>query len=404
MPAAVALPPRSGRHHPDLVVVFLRWTFARAFLHRGWWLVTSVHLVVDAGLSPSRLVAITVGQGLVSLLFEIPAGVLADTVSRRWSLVVSHVLMGSAMLATGLVTDFPALVATQMLWGLSWTFASGADVAWLTDELARPDRIAAVLVRAGRTQLLGSAAGIVGLGALASVVRRDTTMVLAGAAVLVLGLYVLLRFREERFRAAGAGRWAASRSILVDGARLVRRSRVLMVVFAATVLVNGAHEFGRLYPLRLVEIGFPAEPLFWFTGLNVLVLLVGALVLRLVEARVHEVRVGRSAYVLGCLAGAAGLVVLAGAPEPVSGAAAVVMVAGTTDPVFRTIGTIWVNERAEREVRATVHSFLAQAEYVGEILCGAALAVAAAAAGTTAALLFCAGLFATSALLVRRAV
>ena len=46
--------------------------------------------------------------------------------------------MGAGMLVTGLVTDFPALVATQMLWGLAWTFSSGADVAWLTDELERP--------------------------------------------------------------------------------------------------------------------------------------------------------------------------------------------------------------------------------------------------------------------------
>jgi hypothetical protein len=37
--------------------------------------------------------------------------------------------MGTAMIATGLVTDFGPLVATQMLWGLWWTFASGADVA-----------------------------------------------------------------------------------------------------------------------------------------------------------------------------------------------------------------------------------------------------------------------------------
>src|SRR5437763_1520359 len=102
----------------------------RAVLHNGWWLVTSVYLVVDAGLSPSELVLIGVAQGVMALVFEIPAGVVADTISRKWSLVVSHVLMGTAMLATGLVTNFGALVATQMLWGLSWTFSSGADVAW----------------------------------------------------------------------------------------------------------------------------------------------------------------------------------------------------------------------------------------------------------------------------------
>ena len=113
---------------PDLVAVFLRWIWWRALLHRGWWLVTSVYLVVDADLSPAQLVLIGAAQAAVALVFEVPAGVLADTIGRRWALVVSHALMGTAMIATGLVTDFGALVATQMLWGLSWTFASGADV------------------------------------------------------------------------------------------------------------------------------------------------------------------------------------------------------------------------------------------------------------------------------------
>src|SRR5438105_12833115 len=118
--------------------VFVRWTAMRAVLHRGWWLVTSLYLVVVAGLSPFQLVFIGTAQALTALVFEIPTGVVADTLTRKGSVVVSHVLMGTAMLTTGLVTSFPALVATQMLWGLSWTFTSGADVAWLTDELDRP--------------------------------------------------------------------------------------------------------------------------------------------------------------------------------------------------------------------------------------------------------------------------
>jgi MFS family permease len=399
----VPVPNEAAGDTPDLVPVFLRWTFARAFLHRGWWLVTSVYLVVDAGLSPAQLVGITIGQGAVALLLEVPAGVLADTVSRKWSLVVSHALMGCAMLGTGLVTDFSAIVATQMLWGLAWTFASGADVAWLTDELARPARIAGVLVRVGRVQLTGSAAGIVVLGLLASVIPRDVTIVLAGAAMLGLGLYVVVRFREKRFVPAPVGRWAVPWSILGSGMRLVRRSRILLRVFAVTVLVNGAHEFARLYPLRLIDVGFPAEPLVWFTALNVLILLVGVVVLRIVEVRVHDGHAGRHAYVLGCLAGTVGVVALAVAPEPVSAAAAVVLAAGTADPVARTIATIWVNQQAGDEVRATVHSFLAQAEYVGEILCGVVIVGIAAAAGMTAALLFCAGLFAVTAALARQA-
>ncbi len=382
---------------PDLVAAFLRWVWWRAVLHRGWWLVTSVYLVVDAGLSPSQLVLIGVGQGLVGLAFEVPAGVVADTISRRWSLVVSHALMGTAMLATGLVTDFAALMATQMLWGLSWTFASGADVAWITDELDEPGRISSVLVRAGRADLTGAAVGIVAIGALGSVLQRSTAMVLAGAAMLLLGLYVVFRFREQRFVAVPTRRWSASWSIFVRGLGLVRRSRAILVMFAATFLVNGAAiGFGRLQPRRLVDLGLPTDPVAWFTVLGVLTLLAGAGALRVVESRIEGVRTVLGGYAVACAIGGVGVVALAVAPEPVSASAAVLFVGGIAVPLTRTLSTIWVNRQTTGEVRATVHSMLAQAEYLGEILCGAAIAAVALLAGLSVALLACGALFAVT--------
>jgi Major Facilitator Superfamily len=386
---------------PDLVVAYLRWIWWRAALHRGWWLVTSVYLVVDADLSASQLVLIGVGQGLIALVFEIPAGVVADTFSRKWSLVFSHLLMGTAMVATGLVTDFGPLLATQMLWGLSWTFASGADVAWVTDELDEPARISVVLVRSGRAELTGAVAGLAGVGALASLTQRSTVIVLAGAAMLLLGLYVVFRFREQRFMPASTRRWSASWSILVRGSGLVRHSRPILLILAATFLVNGAWSgFGRLRELRLVDLGLPWDPVAWFIALGVLTLLVGAAALRVVERRIDDVGTAGRGYVLACAAGAVGAIALAGAPEEVSGTAAVLLVAGIAMPLTRTIGTIWVNRQTSGEVRATVHSFLAQAEYVGEIVWGLGIAVVAELAGLSPALVTCGALFAITMLLV----
>jgi hypothetical protein len=386
----------------DLVAVFLRWIWWRAVLHNGWWLVTSVYLVVDAGLSPSQLVAIGVGQGVVALAFEVPAGVVADTISRRWSLVVSHVLMGTAMIVTGLVTDFLPVLGTQMLWGLSWTFASGADVAWITDELAEPGRIAFVLVRSGRAQLTGAAAGILGVGTLGALLERRTAMVLAGAAMLLLGLYVVARFREERFVPAPGGRWSASWRILRRGSLLVLRSRALLLMFAATFMVNGAAvAFGRLQARRLVDVGLPTDPVLWFAVLGFLALLAGATALRVVEPHVDDDRAALRGYVAACVAGAVGTVALAYAPEEVTGSAAALLVAGIALPLTRTMSTIWVNRRTSAEVRATVHSFFAQAEYLGEIVCGAGIVVVAGLAGATPALVAGGALFAITVLLIR---
>jgi len=386
-----------------MVGVFLRWTWWRAALHRGWWLVTSVYLVVDAGLTPSELVLVGVAQSVVALTFEIPAGVLADTVSRKWSLVVSQVLMGLAMIATGLVTGFVALLLTQMLWGLAWTFASGADVAWITDELAEPARIAAVLARAGRAQLTGAAAGLVGLGVLASVTGRAAAMVLAGAGAILLGLHVVVRFPERRFVPVPARRWSASRSILRRGVVVARGSRAILLMLVAAFLVEAAVDAsGRLLPRRLVDLGFPAEPLIYYTVLSVLALLLGAVALRFVERRIDHAETARRGHAAACAAGAIGLAGLAVAPDAVSGAMAVLLISGIAGPLTRTIATIWVNRETTAEVRATVHSMLSQAEYAGEILCGLLVAVLARHLPLPGTLLACGALFALTAVLVWR--
>src|SRR5262245_12392755 len=139
-----------ARPLPRLGVTFVRWSFTRGALWRGYWLMASVYLVVVAKLSASQLVLIGAGQAAVVLLAELPAGVYADTVSRRRSLVLAHVVTGAGMATLGLVTSFPALALSQALCGLGWAFASGADVAWITDELGDPAAASRVLAARAR--------------------------------------------------------------------------------------------------------------------------------------------------------------------------------------------------------------------------------------------------------------
>jgi MFS family permease len=375
----------------------------RAALHNGWWLAASVYMVVDAGLTASEIVLIGAAQGLFALVCEVPAGVLADTISRKWSLVLSQVLMGTAMLTTGLVTSFPLLLGTQVLWGLSWTFASGSDIAWITDELDQPDRIAAILSRTARAQLTGAAVGLLGIGALAWATRRDTAIVLAGSAMLLLAFYVAFRFTEERFVPAREARWSASWTIFRRGLTLVRRSPEILRIFLATFLINGAADAGgRLAPKQLVDLGLPGlDPIVWFAGLGFIALVVGAVALRTVDRRLDGEH-ARHSYGVCAAIGAVGMLLLAFAPDAVSGSVALVVVSGIAVPLTRVIAMIWVNARTTSEVRATTHSFLAQAEYLGEVTCGLLIALLAGVVGLPLALAGSAALYALTGVLMRR--
>jgi MFS family permease len=387
-----------------MVGVFVRWTWVRAVLHHGWWLVTSVYLVVDAGLSPAQLVLIGSVQGVFALVCEVPAGVFADTISRKWSLVISQVLMGTAMLTTGLVSSFPLLLATQVLWGISWTFASGSDIAWITDELDRPDAITAVLARAARAQLTGAATGLIVLGLLAWATRRDVAIVVAGIAMMSLGVYVALRFTEERFVPVRTARWSSSWTTFRRGLTLVRRSREILLIFAATFLVNGASDAaGRLTQKQLLDLGWPSDPdpIIWFTGLGVVGLIAGALTLRVFAKRIDGAH-ARTDYAWAAVAGVVSMLMLAAARDPVVGAIAVVLVSGIVTPLTRVISTIWVNARTTADIRATTHSFLAQLEYLGEIVCGLGIAALAQLTDVPIALAGCAMLFGATAALMKR--
>lgn len=75
------------------------------------------------------------------------------------------------------------------------------------------------------------------------------------------------------------------------------------------------------------------------------------------------------------------------------------LVAGIALPLTRTLSMIWVNRQTSGDVRATVHSFLAQAEYLGVIVCGLTVAVVARFAGLPLALVTCGALFAITIVL-----
>ena len=389
----------------DVAGVFLRWSLARSTCFRGYWLVTSLYLVVVADLSAFQLVFLGTAMELTVLVSEIPTGVMADTISRKWSIVISHGLMGVGMLTTGLVTSFGLLVAAQMLWGFGWTFSSGADVAWVTDELDEPARINRVLTARARWQLYGAAVGMVGFGVLSWATSLATAIVVAGAAMIALGMYVVLRFTEHEFTPTRDDRWQESVSIFRRGVKLARYDREIMLVFGATILLNsGAEAFDRLYPKRLVDLGFPDEPdpIVWFTALGIATLTVGALALRIVEARIDGAGVARRLYAFVCFVGAFGLLLLAHAPNDLAGMAGVLIVGGIAWTVIRSVSVIWVNRRATSDVRATVQSFLGQVESMGEIAGGLALGIVAQASSITVALTCSSAFVATAGLLVTR--
>jgi len=395
---------RSSREQPpagsEVATTFLRWTAIRAVCHRGHVLVSSLYFVLDAHLSASQLLLLGSVVAATMVLADVPTGIWADTVSRKWPIVIGHLFLGAGMVMLGLVTAFPLLVATQVLWGVGWAFSSGADVAWVTDELDQPDRIDSVLTVRARWDLIGQATGMVAFGLLAWAVGLATAIVISGLGMGLLGLYVAARFSETHFSPTREQRWRVSWSLLRRGVALARRDGEIRLVFAATLLVSGAGVISWLFPQRLIALGFPSNPLHWYTALGIVALAAGAMALRVIEERIEGLGVARRIYALSCAVGVLGLVVLAVAPNALVGSVGVLLWGGIASNVLRAVGVIWVNRRTTSDVRATVHSFLSQADMAGKGLGGVALAFLAQVVSSAAALLAAGALVAVAGALV----
>jgi MFS family permease len=391
---------------PDLATRFLRYSFARGLCGRGYWLAASIYLVVVADLTPAELLLIGAAQAITVLVAEVPAGVFADTVSRRLSLVVACGTSGVGMVMAGLVTSFPALVVSQMLWGLGWAFASGSDVAWITDELDRSDLIDRLLAARARWELLGAAAGVLASGLIALATDLATSVVLFGLFMIGLGLYIG-RVPESGFTPAPADqRWRQATAIARGGLGLVRRDREVLLVVVAWLFVNGGEAgYGRLVEQQVIGTDLSVtEAIVWFSALGLAVLVVSAVLLRVVEHHIDRPATARRAFLAACASGTVGLLVFAHAPDRRYALAAVVLASGAVHPgsVVRAVAEIWVNRRTSSAVRATVHSLLSQSEHLGELVFGLGLAALAQSTTGTTSITASAALIAVACLVISR--
>ena len=102
------------------------------------WSVNTLFLL-DAGLSISEVFIANAAFSAGMVLFEIPTGVVADTLGRRTSYLLSVAVLGATTLlylvAANSNSGLAVFAGVSVLMGLGFTFYSGALEAWLVDGL-----------------------------------------------------------------------------------------------------------------------------------------------------------------------------------------------------------------------------------------------------------------------------
>ena len=118
--------------------VYIFIEFSASVFFAMMFTVTSLYEVTVAGLTPVQLILVGTTLEISAFVFEVPTGIVADVYSRKLSVIIGYILMGLGFLVEGFFPFFVPILLAQVIWGLGYTFTSGATQAWITDEIGDP--------------------------------------------------------------------------------------------------------------------------------------------------------------------------------------------------------------------------------------------------------------------------
>ena len=384
------------RQRLDAVKVFYGMEFFDTLGMQAAFTVWAVYLVQEVGVNPLQLVLLGTVSEIAIFLFEVPTGVVADTYSRRLSIIVGMILAGASLMLFGLVPIYWVIVVAAILRGIAGTFMSGAWEAWITDEHG-VDGIGRVFLRGTQFSYLGAIVGA-GLGVAIATQDLGAGIVFGGAVSVATGIACIFLMPEHGFvRRAVEERTSPLRAMTttaVTGGRLVRGHNILLMIVGITFFAGAASEgFDRLWEAHLIrDVGLPElfglDPVVWFGVFNIVGLVAGIVITSLLVPRFEFADNSKLARTL------LGLTVVLSVSVVIFGLAASFAVASVAylvarlarrlkDPLYAT----WLNKNVEdSSVRATVNSIASQSDAIGEVAGGPAIGVVGTVASLRAAL------------------
>jgi MFS family permease len=370
---------------PSAVKVFYGIEFFDSIGFHAAFTVWAVYLVQDVGANPFQLVLLGTVSEIAIFLFEVPTGVVADTYSRRLSIIVGLLVSGASILVVGLVPVFWVILVAAILRGIGGTFLSGAWEAWITDEHG-VDGIGRIFLRGTQWSYIGAILGAV-LGVAIATQDLGLGLVFGGVVSLATGIACIFFMPEHGFRRRPVEERTsptrALRTTFVTGTRLVVGQHILLLIVAITFFAGAASEgLDRLWEAHLIEsVGLPKlwglDPVVWFGVFNVVGLLTGIVITSFLVPRFEYADNAKLARALLWLTVVLSVsVVIFGFAASFAVAAVAYLVARLVrrlkDPLYVT----WLNKNVEdSSVRATVNSIASQADAIGEVAGGPAIGV-----------------------------
>lgn len=335
-------------------------TLAASFI----WGINTLFLL-DAGLTNLEAFAANAFFSLGMFLFEIPTGVVADTVGRRASYLLGTLTLAVTTVMYWLLwvwqSPFWAWAIVSVLLGLGFTFFSGAVDAWLVDALHATGYRGSLEAVFGRAVIVGNVAMLAGSvlgGVIAQLSNLGFPFLVRAGILLIMFVVAAVLMRDLGFTPdRGEGPLQATRTVLRASVRYGlgnRPVRWLMLTTPFTMGV-GIYAFYALQPYLLELWG--DEGAYSIAGLAAALLsgagIVGGFLAPVVRRRFRK---RTSVILLAAASSALALVVLA---VTANFWAAVLLIAvwGVASSIDDPVHRAYLNDMIPSRQRATVLSF-----------------------------------------------
>ena len=346
-----------------------------------WCLVVmtgSLYEVTIAGLTPLQLVLVGTTLEISTFLFEVPTGIVADVYSRRLSIIIGYIFIGLGFLIEGFFPAFLPIILAQVIWGLGYTFTSGAKQAWITDEIGEENANKLFLQAARFTSI----AWLFGLGVTMLIGTNNAAIPIRVGAIgiTLIGIALAFIMPETGFHPTpqeDLNTWQHMWHIFKEGVGAVRSEpRLVNIVFIGLFYGLYSEGYDRLGVKLLIDnfhlpVLFGSNQVAFFVIMEAIGSFVSIFVIRFVEKRLDTsspLAIGRAMLL------ATGSITVAILVFAFSPFLALAIFAGLVVNVLRGISgplqTTWINHKLDSKVRATVHSMFGQVDAIGQITSG----------------------------------
>lgn len=363
----------------DATATFYVLTAVAAFAYAACFTLNLVFQYRVVGLDPFQMVLVGTVLEATCFVFEVPTGIVADLWSRRVSVIIGFFLVGVGFAVEGVVATFAAAIVGNVIWGIGYTFTSGALQAWITDEVGEA-HVARVFTRETQLDLAFGFVGILAAGGLGLIALR-VPIIVAGVTLVLLAVGLAVTMPERHFHPTPRGEretFGHLKDQFVAGLRIARGRQVVRVFLFVSVLVGLSSEvFDRLWQVHVLDtFEMPAflgsDPAVAFTVFaligSVVSLLASGASGRWLPSRVVDENPGLPV----ALASAAQVVAVVGVA--LLGNLWLVLAAlwlhNASSAFSAPIQATWLNRNLESASRATVLSMNSQANAIGQVAGG----------------------------------